>query len=75
MFEFVDVNVNEIDVEPVNKDGVRYYPIPGADKYYPSVTSITSFKNAKVFKDWRKKLVKKRQIVSLLGYKSRYSIS
>ena len=56
MFKFVDVGDIEIDVEPVNENGVRYYPIPGADKYYPSVTSITSFKNAAFFKNWRKKI-------------------
>ena len=56
MFKFVDVGDIEIDVEPVNENGVRYYPIPGADKYYPSVTSITSFKNAQLFKDWRNKI-------------------
>ena len=56
MFEFVNTNLKEPDVEPINKDGVRYYPIPGADKYYPSVTSITSFKNAAFFAGWRKKI-------------------
>ena len=56
MFNFIDVNVNEIDVEPVNENGVRYYPIPGADKYYPSVTSITSYKNAQFFKEWRNRI-------------------
>ena len=56
MFKFVDVGDIEIDVEPVNENGVRYYPIPGADKYYPSVTSNTSFKNAQFFKDWRNKI-------------------
>ena len=56
MFKFVNVDVNEIDVEPVNENGVRYYPIPNADKYYPSVTSITSFKNAAFFAGWRKKI-------------------
>ena len=40
----------------MNQDGVRYYPIPGADKYYPSVTSITSFQNAKFFASWRKRI-------------------
>jgi genome maintenance exonuclease 1 len=40
----------------VNKDGVRFYKLPKTDKYYPSVTSITSFKNAAFFKDWRKKI-------------------
>ena len=38
MFEFVKVNIDQPEVEPISKDGVRYYPIPGADKYYPSVT-------------------------------------
>ena len=56
MFEFVDVGNISVDVEPVSKDGVRFYPIPGASKYYPSVTSITSFKNAQFFKDWRSKI-------------------
>jgi len=40
----------------VNKDGVRFYKLPKTDKYYPSVTSITSFKNAKFFKEWRTKI-------------------
>ena len=40
----------------MNQDGIRFYPIPGADKYYPSVTSITSFKNASFFAGWRKKI-------------------
>ena len=53
-FSFVDADIKPIDVEPVNDNGVRYYPIPGADKYYPSVTSITSFQSAKFFKEWRK---------------------
>jgi len=56
MFKFIDVNLKVPEVEAVNQDGVRYYPIPGADKYYPSVTSITSFKNASFFAGWRKKV-------------------
>ena len=56
MFKFIDVNLKVPEVEAVNQDGVRYYPIPGADKYYPSVTSITSFQSAKFFKEWRKKV-------------------
>ena len=57
MFNFIDVNLSEhVEVDPVTRDGTRFYPIPGADKYYPSVTSITSFKNAKFFAKWRKKI-------------------
>ena len=55
-FNFINVDVNEVDVDPVSEDGVRFYPIPGADKYYPSVTSITSFKNAQFFAEWRKRI-------------------
>ena len=55
-FKFVDVELEPLEVEPVNKDGVRFYRLPKTDKYYPSVTSITSFKNAKFFKEWRPKI-------------------
>ena len=55
-FTFVDVYLKVPEVQAVNQDGVRFYPIPGADKYYPSVTSITSFKNAAFFAGWRKKI-------------------
>jgi len=55
-FTFVDVDLGVTEVDAVSEDGVRYYPIPGADKYYPSVTSITSFKNAQFFAEWRKKI-------------------
>ena len=55
-FTFIDVDLEPLEVEPVNKDGVRFYKLPKTDKYYPSVTSITSFKNAAFFKDWRKKI-------------------
>ena len=56
MFNFINVDIDTPDVEPVNENGVRFYPIPGADKYYPSVTSITSFKNAAFFAQWRRKI-------------------
>ena len=60
MFEFVNVDLKVPEVEPVNQDGVRFYPIPGADKYYPSVTSITSFKNAQFFAQWRRRIGEQR---------------
>jgi hypothetical protein len=56
MFNFIHVDIDTPDVEPVTENGVRFYPIPGADKYYPSVTSITSFKNAAFFAQWRRKI-------------------
>ena len=44
MFEFVDVGDITVDVEPVSKDGVRFYPIPGASKYYKG--TITAYSNS-----------------------------
>ena len=66
MFEFVNVDLKVPEAEPVNQDGVRFYPIPGADKYYPSVTSITSFKNAQFFAQWRRRIGEQEAIESLL---------
>ena len=67
MFQFVDVGDISVDVDPVSKNGVCFYPIPDADKYYPSVTSITSFKNAQFFAEWRRKIGEDELIASLLA--------
>ena len=56
MFDFVNVDIKIPDVNPVNNNGIRYYKVPDTDKYFPSVTSITSFKNAQFFKEWRTKI-------------------
>ena len=40
-FTFVDVPFDNLDANPVNKDGVRFYKIPDADKYNPSAVSNT----------------------------------
>ena len=57
-FSFVNADFKPIEVEPVNDNGVRYYPIPGADKYYPSVTSIISQtksqKDIEALNNWKK---------------------
>ena len=57
MFKFIDTDLKEhVEVDAIDRNGTRFYPIPGADKYYPSVTSITSFKNAAFFSKWRKRI-------------------
>jgi len=57
MFKFIDTDLKEhVEVDAIDRNGTRFYPIPGADKYYPSVTSITSFQSAKFFANWRKKV-------------------
>ena len=50
MFNFIDVNLTEhVEVDPVSRNGTRFYPIPGADKYYPvSYTHLTLPTNREV---------------------------
>lgn len=45
-------------IERVHRDGVRYYKLPDSDtdKLFVSITSITSFYNREIFKNWRKKI-------------------
>ena len=57
MFNFIDVDLRDhAEVEAIDRNGTRFYPIPGVDKYYPSVTSVTSFKNAQFFQKWRARI-------------------
>ena len=45
-------------LERVHRDDIRYYRIPNSDveKLFVSITSVTSFYNALVFKKWRKRV-------------------
>ena len=44
--------LGDFDLDAKTIDGVRYYTTPSG-KPMPSITSITSFYNRKVFQDWR----------------------
>lgn len=55
MFNFVDLPVELSDIESIDKNGERYYPIPNGESY-PSITTVTSFKKAAFFKEWRRKV-------------------
>lgn len=55
MFKFVDLPVQLHDIESIDKDGQRFYPIcEGVE--YPSITTITSFRKAAFFKEWRQRV-------------------
>jgi len=55
MFKFVDLPVQLNDIESIDKDGQRFYPIcEGVE--YPSITTITSFRKAAFFKEWRQRV-------------------
>ena len=54
---FVHLNtLGDNDIEATSIDGVRYYYPPGASGPMPSITSVTSFYNRKVFAQWRKRV-------------------
>ena len=55
MFKFVDLPVKLLNLESIDRDGKRYYPVPSGE-FYPSITTVTSFKKAHVIQEWRKKV-------------------
>jgi len=55
MFNFVDLPVSLLQIESIDRDGNRYYPVP-CGKFYPSITTVTSFKKAAFFKEWRERV-------------------
>lgn len=56
MFDFITVPNLPTDPDVVEEDGVRLYKFPHQDKYYPSVTSVTSFQSKKSILEWRQKV-------------------
>jgi genome maintenance exonuclease 1 len=55
MFNFVDLPVQLPEIESIDKDGQRVYPISEGVQYF-SITTITSFQKATFFKEWRKRV-------------------
>lgn len=55
MFNFVDLPVQLPEIESIDKDGQRVYPISEGVQYY-SITTITSFQKAAFFKEWRQRV-------------------
>ena len=53
MFNHVDLDLPSLDRETI--DGVRYYDIPGESKLV-SITSVTSWINREIFREWRAKV-------------------
>jgi len=47
--------LGDFELEANTIDGVRYYTLPSGKKA-PSITSITSFYNRQIFKNWRQKV-------------------
>lgn len=45
-------------LERIHKDGIRYYKVPNStiEQTFVSITSVTSFFNQKIFKEWRNRV-------------------
>lgn len=55
MFKFVDLPIQLPELESIDKDGQRFYPVSEGVEY-PSITTVTSFKKAAFFKEWRQRV-------------------
>ena len=52
---FNHIDTPSYDLNRLQEGDVRYYVTPENNKY-PSITTVTSFKNRKIFADWRKRV-------------------
>lgn len=53
---FVHLNyLGDLELTSRDIDGVRYYPTPSGG-LFPSITSVTSFKNRQIFVEWRQRV-------------------
>jgi len=52
MFNFVGTPVPLLELESVEENGKRFYPVPSGQKY-PSVTTVTSIRSKKSILAWR----------------------
>ena len=53
---FVTENhLGDLELEKKETDGLRLYKLP-SNEWVPSITSVTSFYNREVFREWRKRV-------------------
>jgi genome maintenance exonuclease 1 len=53
---FIHYNfLGDIELEKKEQNGIRLYNLPNGN-WVPSITSVTSFYNRKIFADWRKRV-------------------
>lgn len=55
MFKFVDLPVELPELNSVDKNGKRFYPVPSGLEY-PSITTVTSAKKVAQIMEWRKRV-------------------
>lgn len=55
MFNFVGTPVPLVELESVEINGKRFYPVPNGEKY-PSVTTVTSVRSVEKIMEWRKRV-------------------
>jgi len=55
MFNFVGTPVPLLELESVEENGKRFYPVPSGERY-PSVTTVTSIRSKESILTWRKRV-------------------
>jgi genome maintenance exonuclease 1 len=55
MFSFVTLPTSIPELQSIDRDGMRFYPVAEGIEY-PSITTVTSFQKAAFFKEWRRKV-------------------
>lgn len=55
MFNFVGTPVPLVELESVEENGKRFYPVPNGEKY-TSVTTVTGIRTKKSILEWRKRV-------------------
>ena len=51
----IENHLGDLELEKKETDGLRLYKLPSND-WVPSITSVTSFYNREVFREWRKRV-------------------
>ena len=51
----VENHLGDLELEKKETDGLRLYKLP-SNEWVPSITSVTSFYNREVFRQWRKRV-------------------
>ena len=51
----VENHLGDLELEKKETDGLRLYKLP-SNEWVPSITSVTSFYNREVFREWRKRV-------------------
>ena len=70
----VENHLGDLELEKKETDGLRLYKLP-SNEWVPSITSVTSFYNREVFREWRKRVGNEEQTVLQKSNSTWYGLS